>query len=235
MKQRMQGLVMGVLVTTLLLGTVTAFAATTQTIDVVFGNVRTTLFGQEFVAMDDQGTAVVPLTYNGRTYIPVEAILHAMGDGAQWDAATATLNFGAVVEDTPQLPEGRPLLEVAPSFERAGNATIRIQTATMRGETFTNAITVPTSANGWAHHALDGQFTRLTGTIGRIDGSGTVPRILRFIGDGNELASFTIGEHFAPEDISIDVTGVTTLRIEVVRTPGANAGLGVAFANAMLY
>ena len=63
MKQRMQGMVMGVLVTVLLLGSVAAFAAAPQSIEVTFGNIRTTLFGEEFVVRDAQGMIIQPFMH----------------------------------------------------------------------------------------------------------------------------------------------------------------------------
>lgn len=236
MKQRMQGLVMGVLVMTLIFSTATVFAATTRTIEVTAGNVRTTLFGQEFVVRDDQGAIIESFTYSGRVFVPVDVITHAMDDNVQWDAVTSTLNFGTPAGTPPQLPEGRPLVEVAPFFERSGNNTVRLENVNMRGEPFTNAITFAVGTNRWSHHNLAGQFTVLTGTIGRIDGTrGTIPRTIRFIGDGAELDSFIINENTEPTSISVDVTGVRTLRIEVVPSPGGAAQVGVAFANAMLH
>ena len=44
MKQSLKGFVAGILTAVLLLSTVTVFAVTPQTVEVIFGNVRTTLF-----------------------------------------------------------------------------------------------------------------------------------------------------------------------------------------------
>jgi len=237
MKQRMQGMVMGILVTTLLLGTVTAFAATTRTIEATFGGVRTMLHGQEFAMNDFQGAPIESLTYSGRLFVPVEKILHAMGENVQWNAQTAVLNFGTPAgADTPaQAPtSGRPLVEVAPRFEGGGTLGLmnRMQTVNMRGESFTNTFVF--NGAGWSHHNLNRQFTTLTGTIGRVDGSGTVPRTITFIGDGRELASFVVGDQHFPENIAVNVAGVTTLRIEVTNNAGGSR-VNIGFTNVMLH
>lgn len=79
MKQRMKGAIMGALAMVLLLGTVTVYAAATRNIEVTVGTVRTTMFGQEFVVRDEQGIVIEPFVYNGRAFIPVDTVLHAMG------------------------------------------------------------------------------------------------------------------------------------------------------------
>ena len=106
MKQRMQGMVMGILVMTLLFGTVTVFAASTRTIEVTFGGVRTFLFEHEFVVRDDQGLVIEPFVYNGRVYVPVDTVLHAMGNNASWDASTGILRFGQLDGSIAGTPPG---------------------------------------------------------------------------------------------------------------------------------
>jgi len=174
---------------------------------------------------------------NDRTYLPVRAIADLVGLDVGFDGATNTVlltTSSAPVVQQPAPAAGVSLLEVAPWFETFHMQVMR--SVTMRGTEFSNVIAagVVSTANArWSHHALDGQFTTLTGIVGRIDGHGEVPRTIRFLGDGVELASFGINTDTAPTTISIDVTGVNTLRIEVT-PPMGGSGVGVAFADAML-
>ena len=170
MKQRLQGMVMGVLVTVLMLSTMTVFAAAPQTIEVIFGGVRTTLFGQEFVVRDDQGIAIEPITYNNRLYVPVDSILHAMGDNVQWNVETGILNFGVAGTATPPVREAVSLFEAIPAFEGSPSGII-IGTVNMMGQAYANVMNSGSwSGGGWRHHNLNAEFTTLTGIIGRIDG-----------------------------------------------------------------
>lgn len=63
------------------------------------------------VMVDANGSKVVPITYNGSTYLPVRAIANMVGIQVGWDEATQTVllgnSFPDVVEPviTPQVPE----------------------------------------------------------------------------------------------------------------------------------
>ena len=64
-------------------------------------------------------------------------------------------------------------------------------------------------------HNLGGQYTRLTGIIGRIDGTGAQQVTYTFTGDGRTLVEHTINATDAPVNIDIDVSGITLLIIQV--------------------
>jgi hypothetical protein len=101
MKQRLQGMVMGVVATILLLGTITVFAAPgviTKSIEVTFANYKTSLFGQEYTVQDKDENVLMPFAYAGSVYFPMESILRALGSNAQWNENTGMLNYGAVAD-----------------------------------------------------------------------------------------------------------------------------------------
>jgi Copper amine oxidase N-terminal domain. len=54
------------------------------------------LHGKKFVAKEEDGSAIVPITYRGRTYLPLRAIAEATGLKVQWDGKTQTAYLGAV-------------------------------------------------------------------------------------------------------------------------------------------
>ena len=138
------------------------------------------------------------------------------------------------------MPHSTPLLQTAPWFQRSTGKTINTATINMLGQPFVNAIVAPVWGNvntgtAWSDHSLNAQFNTLTGTIGRIDGTGVDASTISFIGDGRELATFTIDGNTNPTEISVDVTGVLVLRIQIhvggwVMNPGARPAL----ANAMI-
>ena len=100
MKQRLQGMVMGVLVTTLLLGTVTVFATSTRTIEVTYGvSVVVNGVRQNF-ASDMQ-----PFTSSGRTFLPVRGIADALGMNVEWDESTSTVYISSSVANQAHLPQ----------------------------------------------------------------------------------------------------------------------------------
>jgi len=234
-RDQLQGFIAGILVVLLLLPMGTAFGAPTWTsrdITVLQGGIRLVVNGQEFTPRDAQGRVVEPLIFQGSTFVPLRAVGEALGYPVDWDGSTTTVYIG-------RLPQGTPFLQAAPWFERSSiHWTITTATVNMLGQPFANAMIVTnsggnfTSGTAWSHHSLNGQFTTLSGTIGRIDGSGTSPSTISFIGDGRELVSFTIDGNTHPTDISVDVTGVLVLRIQISVPDSSSAR--PAFANAMI-
>lgn len=254
-KDVLKGIVIGVLMTVVVLGGVTAVVAASRTIEITHG-VRVVVDGvpqnfaedmQPFIAVEDS-----------RTFLPVRGIADSLGVDVRWDGATQTVYLTRPTAPAPvavpvpiptpaPAPTGTPLMEAAPWFERSTNTsyftegTSRFEdpsTVTMRGESFTNALstrsTFTTEHVFWSHHDLNGRFNTFTGVYGRVDGTGEMPRNLLIIGDGVELASFRINSDSRPTEFSVDVTGVTTLRLEIT-APAVRPGVGVGIANAMLH
>ena len=143
--------------------------------------------------------------------------------GAAIVLGNATLHHAATVATTPA-----PLLTAAPRTD--GSAGFGWgTTAYIQGIRHTNAL----AGGGWSNHHLNRRFTTLTGVIGRQDGFGSESRVIRFIGDGNVLSTFTVGGTSAAQNISVNVANVTNLRIEI-DSPGLN-GVSIVLGNAMLH
>ena len=68
--------------------------------------------------------------------------------------------------------------------------------------------------------------------MGRVDGFGNGISTISFIGDGRNLAAFNVDGSTIPFEISVDVAGVSVLRIHINQPNTTDAA--VAFANAMI-
>jgi len=226
MKQRMQGMVMGILVMSLLLGTVTVLAATTRVIEVNFGNYRVAVFGQEIVARNAEGVILEPFSYNGEVYVPVTTILRAMGNNASWDAVGRVLHFGQATggsTETNFTARSRLTETFYDSGGRGNNdilhRRIRTEPVTMGGRTYEDAITYRSFAldtNNFSLHNLGGQYSIFTGYFGRVDGSAIVNATLNIYGDGSLITSYDLMATDLPSRVSISVAGVRQLKIEFV-------------------
>ena len=235
MKQRLQGLVMGAIAMVLLLGTATVFAATTRTIEVRFGTYRTYLFDQEFTVRNVQGELLQPFSYNGSVYVPVEAILHAMGDNASWYADSGILRFGRVDERPTEVNERVPLNTAARHFDAGGvfgnSVTVtRPDSVNMGGVAYQNALrfhngdTVSLlTSTPFTLHNLNGQFSLLSGYVGRVDGSQMGNATISFFGDGQLIKYYELRATDMPTPISVPVEGVVQLRISVNMWPSTYA------------
>ena len=119
MAKRIQGIIIGILATVILLGG-TALALTgTQSINVTYRDIKMVVNGQLITPTDAQGNVVEPFIYNGTTYLPVRAVSEALGQEVSWDGDTSTVYIGGVV-DRPAVATdialwNRPFIAVSPS------------------------------------------------------------------------------------------------------------------------
>lgn len=70
-----------------------AFAGSNVVEAVLADHLNIKIFGQNFVARDDDGTVLQPLIYNGRTYLPVKAIVEKFGYEVGWEGKTSTITI----------------------------------------------------------------------------------------------------------------------------------------------
>ncbi len=94
MKKRLQGLVAGVLIGTLLTSGVVFAKQSSETISVIYDNIKILIDGKEYQPTDVNGNVVEPFIYNGTTYLPVRAIANAFDKEVDWEAQTSTVALG---------------------------------------------------------------------------------------------------------------------------------------------
>jgi hypothetical protein len=239
-KERAKGFVLGVLLTVLLSATVTVLASA-GVMDVVFNVNHIVVNGNRL----NLSEAERPFTSGGRTFLPARAIAEALGQSVSWDGNTGTVYINPQVTDIPQLPPAPPpapsprsLFDTVSAFESGGDAmsTLDLGTINMSGNVYANALRTQhrfttNPSTRWENRNLNRQFTTITGTIGRVDGSGQNASTISFIGDGIQLASFSVDGNSMPIEISIDVSNVSILRIQF---DISQRGAMIAFANAMI-
>ncbi len=94
MKKRLQGLLAGILIGSLMTGIGTFAINTTTFYDVVMGGIKIVLNGKQLRPADAQGNTVEPFIYNGTTYLPVRAVADALGLPVSWDGPNYTVYLG---------------------------------------------------------------------------------------------------------------------------------------------
>lgn len=93
MKQRLQGLIAGVLVgATLTSGTVLATNGSRMA-ELLYSNIKILLDGNEIVPKDANGNTIEPFIIEGTTYLPVRGIASSLGLNVEWDGATQTVKL----------------------------------------------------------------------------------------------------------------------------------------------
>jgi hypothetical protein len=216
-KLQIKGFMAGVLVTVILSGTVLVSANTGGAIREVFYGVSVVVNGSTQNLTGD----MAPFVSDGRTFLPVRGISEALNVPVTWDGATRTVHIGTQLV-------GSPFFSTIQHF-RHGGRNLTIGNAVSLGNTHANALMSDSSlaGEGWREYNLNAQWNTLSGTVLRLDRAGTGPQTITFIGDGRELLVVTTNENQQPQNISVDVSGVLILRIEV-------SGRGSALHNAMI-
>ena len=228
MSKTIKGFVAGILMTIMVTATL-VYANPGGVMREVFYGVNIVVNGGLQNFPDD----MTPFISGGRTFLPVRGISEALGVPVEWYGPTQTVYIGTI-------PQGAPFWTTTPPFQRSGSGSMRVITETvhMLGQPYTNAITVNNLSLGtdWSDHALNGQYNTFTGTLGRVDGARlNPPGVVSFIGDGRELATFSVDGNTMPHEISVDVTGVLVLRIQIqIQTSFGTGGARPAIANAMI-
>ena len=208
MKQRMQGMVIGFLVSVLFLSGITVWAATgTQNVSITYRDIKLQIDGVPLTPRDANGNVVEPFIYNGTTYLPVRAVGEAFGKAVEWDGNTNTVYVGSK-------PGGTSFIKAVPPYDVSSSNRVKTESnVTMGGTVYYDALTFNDS--GFALHNLNGQYTRISGYLGHVNGTGVGGSMtITFYGDGRILDSYELDAQQLPQHISINVTGVLQLKIE---------------------
>ena len=226
LREKMKYAVMGFVICAMLSAGVMVMAANaTQTVtrEVTYG-VRVSLNGQEIQFDQDSR----PFTTGGRTFLPVRAIADAVGLAVDFDQNENTVHLGDRFA-----AEGRTrtLREAAPYFDmdRLVNG---VPAWFFNSSTFHNSLNMGGAAHNdvlqfsstlsmsgstvFSLHNLNGDFSRLTGYLGRVDGSGIFDVTFNFIGDGTILQTYRLNATDMPIPVDVFVEGIRQLRIEMV-------------------
>jgi len=184
------------------------------------------------------GQQMYPILYQGSTYLPLRAMAELFDVSIEWDGSTRTVlmgDTGAVQQPAQQpTPHAYRFLHDLPLVGFSNE--VRFGTVNMQGNSYGRAMYVPVARGGWTSRNLNAQYNTMTARIGPTGVASSMNNNgfsnIMVLGDGREIASFNIDMDFQPQDISIDVRGVSVLRIEIdqplIRSPR------VAIANAVL-
>ena len=99
MFKRLQGLIVGLLIGTLLTGSFVFATPIQEAISVVYDNYKIFIDGADKSATPEDSK---PFVYNGRTYVPLRYIAEAMGKKVSWDGETNSIyinDLGNLRED----------------------------------------------------------------------------------------------------------------------------------------
>ena len=205
-----KGFIMGALAMLILSGT--ALMASPQMRELVFG--VGVSFNGEAVQFDANSQ---PFIIDGRTFLPVRAIADIAGLDVDFDSATNTVLLTSGAGGAAAQP-GNRFADTFFSGTSGSNFARVDESVSILGATHQNVVQYNSFATNalYSQHNLGGNFTRLTGVFGRIDGVGVPTDVdVTITGDGAILTEFSLGEHDIPRNIDLDVTGIQLIRVDI--------------------
>jgi hypothetical protein len=239
MKQRIQGMIFGSILTVLILSTVTALGSDgIRNISVTFRNIALVVNGEHITPRDGAGNIVEPFIFNGTTYLPVRAVGEAFGMPVEWDGSTSTVYIGSRgdgrtvvtsyewLDHMPHLNHQRSRTWFNISAWRPGLRS-RDGTAFDRGLIFRTDF----GSGDWQSIdvALNANYNTFKGMFVSYSGSGTAH--VRIYGDGRLLYTSPIISHGTiPIEFSVDVSNVLLMKIHVESLGGNGHDIGIVEA-----
>jgi len=209
------GVVLGMLIT--MVPMVASASTGTATMQVTYSNIKLFVDGSLITPKDANGNVVEPFISNGTTYLPVRALAAALGKDVTWDGSTSSVYIGKVPGKVTYMFDELKAYESSNWQEN--------QSVMFRGTTYVHGVSF---GGGYASYALNGNYTTISGTLGRPDGKDPGASTLSVFLDGTLYKEYNLNTDMMPTDITIDVSGVQTLKFT---TTGDMQGGAYGFGN----
>ena len=235
-KQKLKYFISGFLVSTLLFSSLTVFGESIEkTIKVVYNQAKIYVNGNLVDLKDGNGKKVEPFVFNGTTFLPVRAISEALNQNVEWDAKNNSIYIGKAPNKQPSVwldemdySDERKTSAVIDRLGDNNNDTDNAGTKHQHGLIYGTYIQSDSNSRLSRTYTLDQKYTKLTGVFALTNpfSSTDTKTMLKIYGDDRLLfASKEMTEGVMPEEVNVDVTGVTNLII-VFSGGGNNADLG---------
>jgi len=215
MKQRIQGIIIGFLVTALLFGsimTVTGASVVWKKIEVGYDNYRIVIDGKEFKATDKDGV-IEPFSYNGWIYAPFEKIANGLGKPVYWDGPAKTMYIGKM-DGKLQYPTVR--IEDAVNIGHGlGKSSIAEKTDNYDNTYATSFYMGGSTGGGTFETLLNMKYSRFKGTAYVARGTTSVNKwSFQIEADGKIIySSPEITKISPPIKINVDITGCNDFKL----------------------
>lgn len=231
MKRIVKGYILGVLCTILLVGSVAYAATHTQTIEVMYDNIKVYKDNVLCETRDANGKIVEPFVYNGTTYMPVRGTANLAGMEVTWDGETKSVYLWDEI-----VPAGTYFIDVCPPYELESDSRCKAYVSTdtksfsMAGEKYSAGLTLTdtpvVSADTYALFNLNGKYKSIEMVLAPVDGSNK-PSDIAFFVDGKKVAEYVVEAGDYPKTISVPLNHGLQLKIVIVEGGGRDAtGLG---------
>ncbi len=228
MKKRAQGIITGVLIGAIMTSGAVFAKQASETIHVVYDNIKILIDGKEYQPTDVSGNAVEPFIYNGTTYLPVRAIANAFDKEVDWEAQTSTVTLGSKKYDW---LDQMGYVDYKVSHNATGISAIETGTKDNTGRKLDRGLRFKLHEEYYesdndgtarsyltAQYLLNGAYNNFTGDIVSFASDNAQSAILKFYGDGNLLYASPIiskGTKITPFNIDISQYKILKIHAEI--------------------
>lgn len=210
MKEKLKGLVAGMLIGATITGGVVSAIDTTTLYDVITNGIKIVVDGKKLDPTDANGNRVEPIIYNGTTYLPVRAVANAVGKAVYWDGPNFTVYLGDMGGEleypTVQLED---MVSIGDNVEKTNRLTDNYgngyEHAVRNYQTHTNL-----------EYLCNMKYSRFKAVLYVPEGvDSDSSRYLTIIADGKTIyKSPEMTKISAPVDIDINITGYNDIQIK---------------------
>lgn len=230
MKRELKGFVVGVVLTSLVIGAIPTMAEkVTKTAELLYNNIKVVIDGKQADLKDAQGNTVEPFIIDGTTYLPVRAVSNALNKAVSWDGATQTVYLGEnkeIEQPSVWLKDletftGRVETESVDTVDFGGSEYNNVLTSNT-GELYQNYLypykyaSVSNVEDADPSYLLNYKYSRFKGTFYLAKGNKDYTDCNRVVIYGDDKVIYTtegITSGDKPIDFDIDVSNVGTLKI----------------------
>ena len=213
MKERVKGVIAGLLVGSTIAGGGVWAATGMQTIDVSFSDIKIFMDGEQIDPKDANGQTVEPFIYNGTTYLPVRAVGNAIGKEVSWDGVNKVVYLGAKPGNVENW------LNVCGPYQYKAGQEYRLENNeyfTMSGQKYTNGFVLGDHAyQAEALYNLNGKYNSVSFTVGHIDGSSDKNVKMNIYLDGIIAYEKELKYDDVAKKVTIPLNGALQMKIEI--------------------
>lgn len=213
MKERLQGVIVGLLIGTLSAGTAVYAKGGIENIQVSYDNIKVYKDNVKYDLKDASGKTVEPFVYNGTTYLPLRSVANLAGMDVTWDNATKSVYLW----DEASSPEKAAvdMMKVCPPYDTDFGCDVYTKgdglSFSMAGKHYTSGLTF--EDDSFALFNLEGHYSEMTFTIGSAFNTKDYTAI--FTVDGEVVKEMKVVGSKLPEIVTIPLDHGKQLRIDV--------------------
>ncbi len=194
MKQKIQGLIAGILLGTLGTSGIAYARSGSEWIEAIYSDIKLYVNGAKIDTSENE-----PFIYNGSTYLPVRAVAEALGESVEWDGNTKSIYIGKSSTLKPYTGEWMS----EDDFRMGGKLY--------------SGFSLHNNLRGYALFNLNGNYSTINMKIGPTDTSDCSDIMtVNFYLDGTKVDSIELTKTSYPRDYSLSLNGALQLKVELV-------------------